>query len=848
MLPPHTTRAAFRTIGIASIVVLLLLALTTLGELLRESKPKDVSPLQPPLPALTERLVLIIVDGLRYDYATDPERAPRFARHMRESANAEVWAGRVTMTSAAVLAMGTGQRGSFAHIVLNLNASRAKHNDLLSNARAAGLKTALAGDIVWVQAFGDFDAQILDEEGLALEVDNSPEILEAGEKLALEEPFPNLLIVHIVAPDHQAHAYRADSPRYAEHLKRLDEGLGALLDKLPSDATVIALSDHGVLDNGQHGVDSILERRTPLFAYGPGIQREAISTSFEQVDIAPTLAALLGIPSPTHGRGVPITDLLDISEDDAALISCANADRVLKTAEAEGYTSFVESMKEEHPGCSLPGADAETKRLSGHAIGRAWDAYLERAEASTSKKAMGIALALLAAFLTLSLGTLSPGREKSWRPMASLGRVGIAMAVAASSVLLTWIVDHTTPPYNEVRAVVVLLAQLPFYLALLWPSLGERLYARAPFLAFALMPAVVAWSFPMNARLHAFISIAIGSTLWLLFPHRVADASPPPKTSRAISAVQIVPAALAVACLGIYALGPEDDPIASFADKPTWLFALGVLALASWLITFAKRRDTEFSWTDLGLALAIAALGIFGRHHLPAALGLTLLVTLPVLAYPLARRGRMTLALGFALGAYGLVSRDGEILAVAAAGFVAEAIGTSAASALPRREPILRRPFALATLLVLLFGLVFLARVGVQRGLDFTTIDWGAGVFGDSSPSQLRIALAIVAKYVIAELVVIGAFVHKLSLPLTQGVILGSTLLWVGRAVTLALILFSSDGGAYWTALRAMSDLPTAVLIALTLAILLVGVSGDAEAKDAGALEEPKADDELLAA
>src|SRR5690606_7247055 len=101
------------------------------------------------------------VDGLRYDFATNPEYAPSFARNMQRHSNAEVWAGRVTMTSAATLAFGTGTRGTFTQVVLNVDARRTQANHLFDNARAAGLRSGVIGDPVWFQAYGEQDFQHL---------------------------------------------------------------------------------------------------------------------------------------------------------------------------------------------------------------------------------------------------------------------------------------------------------------------------------------------------------------------------------------------------------------------------------------------------------------------------------------------------------------------------------------------------------------------------------------------------------------------------------------------------------------------------------------------------------------
>jgi hypothetical protein len=107
-------------------------------------RPAPPPPLAPPtaMPALTRHLLLVVVDGLRYDVATDPARMPHFAEAMRQHRSAEILAGRICMTSAAVQNYGTGRRGRFAQIVRNINPDPPAYNSWLKNAADRGLALA----------------------------------------------------------------------------------------------------------------------------------------------------------------------------------------------------------------------------------------------------------------------------------------------------------------------------------------------------------------------------------------------------------------------------------------------------------------------------------------------------------------------------------------------------------------------------------------------------------------------------------------------------------------------------------------------------------------------------------
>ncbi len=63
--------------------------------------------------ALTGRVALIIIDGLRYDIGVDSEQMPYMARRMKETGGTEIWANQVTMTSSAITTYAMGQRATW---------------------------------------------------------------------------------------------------------------------------------------------------------------------------------------------------------------------------------------------------------------------------------------------------------------------------------------------------------------------------------------------------------------------------------------------------------------------------------------------------------------------------------------------------------------------------------------------------------------------------------------------------------------------------------------------------------------------------------------------------------------
>src|SRR5262249_36847566 len=78
---------------------------------------------------------------------------------------------------------------------------------------------------------------------------------------------------------------------------------------------------------------------------------------------ASTLATLLGVAGPANGRGSPITELLDLSDADAAAIVCHEAARVSRFTPPASSTAT--------PACEDDGATPIARIAAGRAVVRA---------------------------------------------------------------------------------------------------------------------------------------------------------------------------------------------------------------------------------------------------------------------------------------------------------------------------------------------------------------------------------------------------------------------------------------------------------------------------------------------
>ena len=790
---------AFAASAVAVVFALLFLVLRTL---LVERPPLPVPLVQPPLPPLTRHLAFFLLDGLRYDYATDPDKAPNLARRMSTGTSGRVLAGQITMTSAAVLSFGTGARGDFAQVVTNLSMSRTRQNDLFANARARGLRTALVGDRTWLDAFGDegFDEAHPDATGLALDVDNSPEMFEEADKLLLRAEPPNLTVVHFLATDHFGHAFGTTDPRYLDMLKRFDARLEETLSRLSPRLTVIILSDHGATATGAHGSDIWSVRQTPLLAFGPGIRNDARGLAFEQVDVAPTVATLLGVPVPTEARGTAATALLDLDVDQIGRIRRAECERAAGAARALTAT---------WDGPRAPGTSCAGAADPGDAAVRGYDRRIAAENESLGLSAAVGTLALL--FVGLAAAALAVGSVTGATRARSLRWGALLFSVAFCSVLLTKYVELVVPPFhNVIRGVLFVFGNAVLLAWALRRGRMERFAVDHPVVFYAVVPGAIAFSYPANTQPEAFVAAAL-----LLLSALLARG----ERHAALVAVSLF--------VAIHRFGyVNEDPFPAFlAERAGMLVAVNLLGLGAW--SFFTPLAREESAASRAAWAAFPFLALVAAAHVRPPVGIALTVAFPTLAVLAYVRGNRLGARNLTLATFLLLSRDVEVLPVLALAALAEL--SPAVLSPARGDPADEAPESLsksvrltrvAGLALVMFGLSFLARVAIQRGLDFDRMHFGAGAFGSPDPNKTWVAVMMGFRYALVAVLLHGVAVARIA-PRDQTLVVFAWLVvWLGRAATLCTMLVIGRT-SYWTAQRTISDVSPALIATLVLALLL---------------------------
>ena len=153
---------------------------------------------------------------------------------------------------------------------------------------------------------------------------------EAG--AALTSGHDQLVVLLVGAVDAAGHAHGGASPRYREAAESADRALARALARvdLAHDA-VIVTADHGHTDRGGHGGLEPEVVHVPFVAAGAGIAPGTTPVDAHLIDIAPTVAALLGVPAPGHGLGRTLTEILQLDPGARAARQAADAQRLATT-------------------------------------------------------------------------------------------------------------------------------------------------------------------------------------------------------------------------------------------------------------------------------------------------------------------------------------------------------------------------------------------------------------------------------------------------------------------------------------------------------------------------------------
>lgn len=201
---------------------------------------------------------------------------------------------------------------------------------------------------------------------------------------------PDLLVVHFPDVDEAGHAYGGSSQQYREMALRIDADLARLVEAL-QDATTsfVVASDHGHIDTGGHGGPETVATDVPAVFTGPAVRIGQGRGA--QAQVAPTVAALAGLPIPRHALDAP----LDITVGSAAWVQASDSQQF------HAYDAYIRAVS---PG-PVKTSDLESGTSARRAFARATENRLAAERSGRLPVALGVATLCLLALVVVGIAS-----------------------------------------------------------------------------------------------------------------------------------------------------------------------------------------------------------------------------------------------------------------------------------------------------------------------------------------------------------------------------------------------------------------------------------------------------------
>ena len=258
------------------------------------------------------KVILVLSDGLRYDAAVN---GMGYLGHLVERKLASLYKviGELPSLSRPMYeTIHTGLPSSEHGIVSNLIVRRSIKPNVFQSTVEAGKTTAAAAYSWFSELYNRApydsindrevdDASLLIQHGRFYTKDEFPdEELFATAALLVRRFAPDYLLVHPMGMDHTGETFGSNFREYRNHAIRQGVLLATLIPEwLERGYDILVSADHGINKDGKHGGTTPEMREVPLYMIrkdfaGLGDAGQVLS----QLQIAPTICKLLGIPVP----------------------------------------------------------------------------------------------------------------------------------------------------------------------------------------------------------------------------------------------------------------------------------------------------------------------------------------------------------------------------------------------------------------------------------------------------------------------------------------------------------------------------------------------------------------------
>jgi hypothetical protein len=267
-------------------------------------------------PAISERVVLVVSDGLRDDIARQLPNISSLARRPDSVFRRSV-TGVPSLSRPGSISLLCGSGPTESGFPLNESKGEVSVECLFDTVADAGLSSVVAGvGEGFAERFHPPNTELFarnrSDDVSAYVPDDIESFQLSRQALERRASFAYLYFPDV---DEESHLNGSISRQALDAATVFDGFVGEIAKSLDfSKDTLIVTSDHGHRDEGGHGGYEWLVRRSPVLMVGRGISGGS-TADIAQADIAPTIAALLGVSRPRHAEGMPLLDDLDATLD-----------------------------------------------------------------------------------------------------------------------------------------------------------------------------------------------------------------------------------------------------------------------------------------------------------------------------------------------------------------------------------------------------------------------------------------------------------------------------------------------------------------------------------------------------
>jgi len=309
---------------------------------LRHTPPAPSAPLGAPL---SHKVVIVLIDALRYDTSMNLNVMPFLNNLRNQSASAKMHSQPPSYSEPGYTTILTGAWPDINDgPAVNLDYAEIPtftQDDIFSAVHRLGMHTAISGynwfEKLVPQTAVDASYYTVGEDATADQA-----VVQAAMPMLAGDY--QLVLIHIDQVDYAGHHQGGPlDPRWFAAAKRADGLLQQIVTAMDlKQDTVIVASDHGQIDRGGHGGPEPVTLLEPFVMAGAGVIPGALYPDIEMVDVAPTIAALLGTNLPASSEGQVRKAMLKLTPASKTTIQAAEISQ--KALLYKAYISAIKSQ------------------------------------------------------------------------------------------------------------------------------------------------------------------------------------------------------------------------------------------------------------------------------------------------------------------------------------------------------------------------------------------------------------------------------------------------------------------------------------------------------------------------